>query len=45
MSSPVPLELRYCGNQRLRGGWMQVESFSHLELAGVVEVGVEAARM
>lgn len=46
-------ELRYRGNpgfppppaQRLIEEWELVESFSYLELVGVVEVGVEAARM
>lgn len=38
-------ELCYYGNQRLMEGWIQVEPFSHLELVGVVEVGVEAVRM
>lgn len=45
MSGPGLFELCYYGNQRLLEGWIQVESFSHLELVGVVEVGVEAVRM
>lgn len=45
MSGPGLFELCYYGNQRLMEGWIQVEPFSHLELVGVVEVGVEAVRM